>query len=88
MSFLFTAVFTVPFSSRGDEVGEANTENEFEQLKIWLQATRERDQSMRSRDLVLNTETIVYKLFDLKFYALFVKTFHKIVPCTCSINFS
>lgn len=68
--------------------GEANTENEFEQLKIWLQATTERDQSMRSRDLGLNTKTIVYKLFDLKLHALFVKTFHKIVPCTCSINFS
>lgn len=87
--FLFTALLTEPLSSRGDEVGgEANTENEFEQLKIWLQATREKEQSMRSRNLGLNTETIVYKFFDLKFHILLVNTFHKTLPCMCSINFS
>lgn len=68
--------------------GGKQIENEFEQLKIWLQATTKEDQSMRSKGLGLNTETIVYKLYDLKFHAFFVKTFCKIVSSVYSTKFS
>lgn len=73
MNFFIYKTFTISFSLRegGKEEG-ANTEIESVQLKIWLQAIREREQSMRSRDLDSNTETIVY---DFKTHALFVKIF-------------
>lgn len=66
-------MFTISFSLRGGgEEGGANTEEEFVQLKIWLHAIIEREQSMRSRDLGSNTETIIY---DFKTHALFVNIF-------------
>ena len=69
-------MFTISFSLwGGGEEGGANTGNEFVQLKIWFQAIIEREQSMRSRDLGSNTETIVY---DFKTHAFFVKIFYKI----------